>query len=184
MPESDLAGAVHRHRAKGPHPGHRRRRGHPREPGALCSAWKATAVDLAPNGAEGLRQLEARDYDLVLLDLMMPDRSGMDVLRDIRERDRETPVFMITAYRLDRTLAVEALKCGADDFIQKPWKNEQAADRDRPGHREAPPARRENTQLKRASSSATASPTSSAGATACCASSTWSRRWRPAARPS
>ncbi|HEY1205502.1 MAG: sigma-54 dependent transcriptional regulator [Bryobacteraceae bacterium] len=82
------------------------------------------AVDLAPNGAEGLRKLESREYDLVLLDLMMPDRSGMDVLRDIRERDREIPVFMVTAFgSID--VAVEALKCGADDFIQKPWKNEQ-----------------------------------------------------------
>jgi DNA-binding NtrC family response regulator len=82
------------------------------------------AVDLAANGADGLRRLDSRDYDLVLLDLMMPDRSGMDVLRDIRERDRELPVFMVTAFgSID--VAVEALKCGADDFIQKPWKNEQ-----------------------------------------------------------
>ena len=82
------------------------------------------AVDLAPNGAEGLHRLESREYDLILLDLMMPDRSGMDVLRDIRERDRQIPVFMVTAFgSIDA--AVEALKCGADDFIQKPWKNEQ-----------------------------------------------------------
>jgi len=82
------------------------------------------AVDLATNGAEGLHKLESREYDLVLLDLMMPDRSGMDVLRDIRERDRQIPVFMVTAFgSIDA--AVEALKCGADDFIQKPWKNEQ-----------------------------------------------------------
>jgi len=82
------------------------------------------AVDLAPSGAEGLRRIESKDYDLVLLDLMMPERSGMDVLRDIRERDRVIPVFMVTAFgSID--VAVEALKCGADDFIQKPWKNEQ-----------------------------------------------------------
>ena len=82
------------------------------------------SVDLAPSGSEGLRRLESRDYDLVLLDLMMPERSGMDVLRDIRERDREIPIFMITAFgSIDA--AVEALKLGATDFIQKPWKNEQ-----------------------------------------------------------
>jgi DNA-binding NtrC family response regulator len=82
------------------------------------------AVDLASNGAEGLRRIESRDYDLILLDLMMPDRSGMEVLRDIRDRDRDIPVFMVTAFgSID--VAVEALKCGADDFIQKPWKNEQ-----------------------------------------------------------
>jgi DNA-binding NtrC family response regulator len=82
------------------------------------------SVDLAAGGAEGLKRLEERDYDLVLLDLMMPERSGMDVLRDIRERDRGLPVFMITAFgSIDA--AVEALKLGATDFIQKPWKNEQ-----------------------------------------------------------
>jgi DNA-binding NtrC family response regulator len=82
------------------------------------------AVDLGANGGEGLRKIESREYDLVLLDLMMPDRSGMEVLRDIRERDRDLPVFMVTAFgSID--VAVEALKLGANDFIQKPWKNEQ-----------------------------------------------------------
>ena len=55
-------------------------------------------VDLAPMRREGERKLESRAYDLVLLDLMMPDKSGMEVLRDVRERDRHTPIFMITAY--------------------------------------------------------------------------------------
>jgi DNA-binding response OmpR family regulator len=44
------------------------------------------AVELAQNGAEGLRRAESANYDMVLLDLMMPDRSGMEVLREIRER--------------------------------------------------------------------------------------------------
>src|SRR5215475_6217857 len=56
------------------------------------------SVDLAQNGAEGLRALESKSFDLVLLDLMMPDRSGMEVLREVRERDTETPIFLITAY--------------------------------------------------------------------------------------
>ena len=55
-------------------------------------------VDQAQNAAEGLQKMEISGYDLVLLDLMMPDRSGMDVLREVRERDRETPIFMITAF--------------------------------------------------------------------------------------
>lgn len=78
------------------------------------------AIDLASNGGEGLRKLENGEYDLILLDLMMPDRSGMDVLHDLRERDRETPVFMITAYG-SVDAAVESLKAGATDFFQKPW---------------------------------------------------------------
>ncbi len=56
------------------------------------------SVEQAPNATEGLRRLENASYDLVLLDLMMPDRSGMEVLREVRERDSETPIFMITAY--------------------------------------------------------------------------------------
>src|SRR5712691_5224173 len=69
------------------------------------------AVDQAQNATEGVRKLESRSYDLVLLDLMMPDRSGMDVLREVRERDRETPIFMITAYGSVEA-AVNALKSG------------------------------------------------------------------------
>src|SRR5208337_1805676 len=82
------------------------------------------AVDLAQNGAEGLHRMETRGYDLVLLDLMMPDRSGMDVLHEVRERDRETPIFMITAYG-SVDAAVKALKLGASDYFSKPWDNEK-----------------------------------------------------------
>src|ERR1700722_6817067 len=82
------------------------------------------SVDLAVNGSEGVRKIESRAYDLVLLDLMMPDRSGMDVLRDVRQRDRETPIFMITAYGSVEA-AVDALKLGANDYFSKPWDNEK-----------------------------------------------------------
>src|SRR5579863_1194602 len=81
-------------------------------------------VDLAANGAEGARKLGMRGYDLVLLDLMMPDRSGMDVLREVRDRDRETPIFMITAYGSVEA-AVNALKLGANDYFPKPWDNDK-----------------------------------------------------------
>src|ERR1039457_783560 len=74
------------------------------------------SVDLAANGTEGLRKVESRAYDMVLLDLMMPDRSGMDVLHEVRGRDRETPIFMITAYGSVEA-AVEALKLGASDYF-------------------------------------------------------------------
>src|SRR5579863_3970642 len=106
------------------------------------------SVDLANNGAEGLRRSEAANYDLVLLDLMMPDRSGMEVLREIRERDPETPVFMITAYG-SVEVAVTALKNGANDYFSKPWDNEKLLieiDRMIAHSRLA----RENVQLKKA----------------------------------
>src|SRR5579885_920869 len=81
-------------------------------------------VEEAQNAAEGLHKMETSRYDLVLLDLMMPDRSGMDVLHDVRERDRETPIFMITAYGSTEA-AVKALKLGANDYFSKPWDNEK-----------------------------------------------------------
>jgi DNA-binding NtrC family response regulator len=82
------------------------------------------SVDQAQNAAEGIQKMEISGYDLVLLDLMMPDRSGMDVLHEVRERDRETPIFMITAYGSVEA-AVNALKLGANDYFSKPWDNEK-----------------------------------------------------------
>ena len=81
-------------------------------------------VELAPNATEGLKRLEGSAYDLVLLDLMMPDKSGMQVLEEVRTRDRETPIFMITAYG-SVEVAVDALKRGANDYFPKPWDNEK-----------------------------------------------------------
>ena len=105
-------------------------------------------VELAQNGTEGIHKLEQRGYDLVLLDLMMPDRSGMDVLQVVRGHDRETPIFMITAYGSVEA-AVKALKLGANDYFSKPWDNEKLLI-----EIERMIARRrlesENTQLKRA----------------------------------
>ncbi len=81
-------------------------------------------VELAQNGTEGIQKMDARRYDLVLLDLMMPDRSGMEVLETVRQRDRDTPIFMITAYGSVEA-AVNALKLGANDYFSKPWDNEK-----------------------------------------------------------
>ena len=105
-------------------------------------------VDLAQNATDGLRRLEAGNYDLILLDLMMPDRSGMEVLKEVRERDSETPIFMITAYG-SVEVAVDALKNGANDYFSKPWDNEKLLieiERMISSTR----LERENTQLKRA----------------------------------
>jgi DNA-binding NtrC family response regulator len=105
-------------------------------------------VDLAINATDGLKKIESGSYDLVLLDLMMPDRSGMEVLQDIRERDTETPIFMITAYG-SVEVAVKALKAGANDYFSKPWDNEKLlVEIDRMIARNR--LERENLQLKRA----------------------------------
>lgn len=81
-------------------------------------------VDLAANATQGLKRLEESNYDLVLLDMMMPDRSGLEVLEEVRTRDTETPIFLITAYG-SVEVAVQALKRGANDYFPKPWDNEK-----------------------------------------------------------
>jgi len=90
----------------------------------LLLSSEGYAVDLAQNGTEGLHRMESRGYDLVLLDLMMPDIGGMEVLTEVRKRDRETPIFMITAYG-STDAAVSALKLGANDYFPKPWDNDK-----------------------------------------------------------
>jgi DNA-binding NtrC family response regulator len=82
------------------------------------------AVDAVGTATDGLRALERSNYDLVLLDLMLPDRSGMEVLFEVRERDRETPIILLTAYG-SLEIAVKALKAGASDYFAKPWDNEK-----------------------------------------------------------
>lgn len=105
-------------------------------------------VELAPLATEGLRRMEQSTYDLVLLDLMMPDKSGMEVLAEVRQRDRATPIFLITAYgSID--VAVQALKSGANDYFSKPWDNEKLLlEMERQIAKNQ--LERENTELKRA----------------------------------
>ena len=72
---------------------------------------------------EGLRVLDARPTDLVLLDLVMPGRSGLELLRELAERADAPPVLVISATRTVAT-AVEAMKLGAVDFVTKPFEVE------------------------------------------------------------
>src|SRR5437879_1092292 len=106
------------------------------------------AVEVAATGREGLELLAERQFDLVLLDLALPERNGMEVLQQIRSRDPELSVVMITAYGTLEN-AVKAMQAGATNFIQKPWANEKLLADVR-----AAVARRraeeENIQLKRA----------------------------------
>jgi DNA-binding NtrC family response regulator len=81
-------------------------------------------VETASDGDEGLARLADHPYDLVLLDFAMPERNGIEILQDIRERDSELAVIMITAYGTVEN-AVNAMQSGATNFIQKPWDNEK-----------------------------------------------------------
>lgn len=82
------------------------------------------AVELTGTAGDGARALSRNNYDVVLLDLMLPDRSGMELLHEIRQRDTETPIIMLTAYG-SIEVAVNALKAGASDYFAKPWDNEK-----------------------------------------------------------
>jgi DNA-binding NtrC family response regulator len=82
------------------------------------------SIDTAANAAEGERALARGSYDVVLLDMMMPDKTGIEFLQDFRKRDTETPVIFITAYG-SVEVAVQALKAGANDYFSKPWDNEK-----------------------------------------------------------
>ncbi len=73
---------------------------------------------------KGSRRSASGRFDLVLLDLALPDRNGMECCTEIRERDSELPVIMITAYGTVEN-AVRAMQAGATNFIQKPWDNEK-----------------------------------------------------------
>jgi len=82
------------------------------------------AVETAGSAEEGLRQIRERSFDLVFTDVRMPGASGMDVLRQVKERFPETMVIMITAFGTVQ-LAVEAMKAGAFEFMLKPCSPEQ-----------------------------------------------------------
>jgi DNA-binding NtrC family response regulator len=101
----------------------------------------------AQDGEEGLSLLDAQAVDLVLLDFQLPDRNGLEILKDIRERDPEMAVIMITAYGTPEN-AVAAIHGGAANFIAKPWTNEklQADVRSAIGRKRV---QEENVQLKR-----------------------------------
>ena len=81
-------------------------------------------VDTAHDAAEGLERLGKKTFDLVLLDLMLPDRSGLEVLQEVREHDTATPIVMLTAFGSIET-AVKAIQLGANDFYTKPWNNDK-----------------------------------------------------------
>jgi DNA-binding NtrC family response regulator len=81
-------------------------------------------VTVAENGTEGLRKAEAELFDLVLLDVMMPDKNGIEVLRELHQFSPETAIVMITAYGTIEN-AVSAIKAGAADYVTKPWDNEK-----------------------------------------------------------
>ena len=78
----------------------------------------------ASTAAAGLEKLGKEPFDLVLLDISLPDSNGIDVLRSIKRDSPEMPVIMITAYDSSQ-VAFQASREGADSYVTKPWDNDK-----------------------------------------------------------
>jgi len=81
-------------------------------------------VDLAKDGEEGLKRYKDGDFDLCILDVMMPKKDGFTVAKEIRETDKEIPLIFLTAKSLKEDV-LEGFKIGADDYITKPFNSEE-----------------------------------------------------------
>jgi DNA-binding NtrC family response regulator len=81
-------------------------------------------VESAVDGEAGLIEIDQKSYDLILLDLALPGQNGIEILGQIRERQPQLPVIMITAYGTVDNV-VDAIRSGAQNFVQKPWDNEK-----------------------------------------------------------
>jgi DNA-binding NtrC family response regulator len=114
----------------------------------MLLASEGYGVSSAGTGASGLAKLEEHPFDLLLLDVSLPDRNGIDLLREIRLRDPQLSVVLITAYgSID--MARAAFKSGAMDYITKPWSNDELLAQVAQAV-ESRRLRDENVQLKRA----------------------------------
>ena len=82
---------------------------------------RMTVVEAA-SGAEGIALLGRQEFDLALVDILLPDHSGLDILRWARTAEVDTEFIVLTGHA-DVETAVEAMRLGAYDFIRKPWRN-------------------------------------------------------------
>ncbi|HKM65918.1 MAG TPA: sigma-54 dependent transcriptional regulator [Candidatus Acidoferrum sp.] len=105
-------------------------------------------VSMADTAQSGLARLGEHPFDLLLLDVSLPDRNGIELLKDIHRQDPHLPIVLITAYG-SIEMARAAFKSGAMDYITKPWSNDELLAQVAQAV-EAHRLREENVQLKRA----------------------------------
>jgi len=79
------------------------------------------AVDVAHTGEDGEYQASVNEYDLLMLDIVLPDIDGVEICKKIRENGIKTPILMLTG-KMETKDKVTALDCGADDYLTKPFK--------------------------------------------------------------
>ncbi|TQV87997.1 response regulator transcription factor [Aliikangiella coralliicola] len=77
-------------------------------------------VEFAEDGAVGLDKALSGDFDLIILDVMLPSLNGFDICRSIREKDKDQPIIMLTAKTADEDV-IQGLTLGADDYVAKPF---------------------------------------------------------------
>jgi two-component system response regulator PhoP len=78
------------------------------------------AVDCAATGTDGLSLPELGNYDLLLLDLMLPGVDGFSIVQRLRRSSNSTPILILTA-RDERSQVIQLLNAGADDYLTKPY---------------------------------------------------------------
>ncbi|MEI4769537.1 response regulator transcription factor [Psychrobacillus sp. FJAT-51614] len=86
--------------------------------------FEGYSVDIAYTGTDGLIKYREKEWDLILLDLMLPGLNGLDVLRRIRTTESDTPVILLTA-KSDLEDKVTGLDLGANDYVTKPFEIEE-----------------------------------------------------------
>lgn len=95
--------------------------------GMLLSEYlnaKGFDTSLATDGAEGMKIFRRESFDFVILDVMMPQKDGFTVAREIRETDRHTPILFLTAKSMKED-TLEGFRSGADDYMTKPFSMEE-----------------------------------------------------------
>ncbi len=81
-------------------------------------------TDSAATGPEGLEKALTGKFDLILLDIMLPGMDGYEICNEIRAKDRDQPIIMLTAKTSDEEI-IQGLKLGADDYVAKPFSIQQ-----------------------------------------------------------
>src|ERR1041385_4756493 len=93
---------------------------------SLCQLLRDEGFEVhdAPNGLKAIENIDERDFDFILSDIMMPGADGLAVLRHVREHAPKTLVMLMTAHATFET-AIEALQLGAQDYVLKPLNFEE-----------------------------------------------------------
>lgn len=84
----------------------------------LCKSFEQVVVDEASNGSEALNKISKNDYDIVLLDIDMPGRSGLEIIKDVKKEKPKLSVLMLSAYS-EEQYAIRSLKSGASGYLTK-----------------------------------------------------------------